>query len=187
LSDPTGKQSHRNEGGRNAHGTGPAQCAGYEGCAEFAERGGGAVAIIVGAILIIIPDPGFGDVAGLIMIARAGQVIRISRSANRARTAIFRGVQRNTRGLKNQLDSDTLRGAQRELRKEVTGVSQRTGRPYNHIKKVRNAKRGLENQREDLVKLRKQELTDGQRRLVDKQLQEIDDLIRLAEEALAPI
>ena len=48
--------------------------------------------------------------------------------------------------VRNSVTKSDLRGARKELNEEVTGISQRTGRPYDHVTEIQNAKRGLQRQ-----------------------------------------
>ena len=93
------------------------------------------------------------------------------------RSSLELGQQINTISLRvgnilsKNLDAPTIQAAMRELKGEVVAASPRTGKPFDHVRKVREAATGLRNEADKIKKLlRSTDLTQKARAALQAQL-----------------
>lgn len=96
---------------------------------------------------------------------------------------------RPTDRYKKNLDRPTLDAARRELRGEVVKIDPKTGRPFDHVTKVRNEQQGLQNR---IEQIRRQlgspsaRLTDAARADLTKELGDASRLLDYSRQFVPP-
>ena len=160
--------------------------------ATIALRAGSGTALLDG------PQPGPLDIAGLVVagvIFVSGWLLLSSRSSNIVHVNTTELTEQIRQKLKNireeELDDRTLEGARIEREGGDVGHQHPEGRPWDHVKKVRQGINGLENLRRRIeAKLRHHAqhdpagLSQEEKQELEAVLGEINELLRKAKEAI---